>query len=136
MSSTLRFAKVPAHTLALLIAASSGAAAQLFGLYNPALTFPGLSQATVDTMHAAAAKLYLYGDRPVGAVETWTSPDATRGEVTLLHSFDSSNMPCRTVEYTIDAQGTVGGPNPNHFILTWCRVPTGFWKIVEVPPPG
>ena len=61
MSSILRSAKVPAHTLALLIAASSAAVAQL-GDYDPALEFPGLSQATLKGMHAAAAKLYLYED--------------------------------------------------------------------------
>jgi len=135
MSSIVRSAKLPAHALALLITASSAAVAQV-GFYDPALEFPGLSQTTLDSMHAAAAKLYLYEGHPVGTVETWTSPDGTSGEVKLLHSFDSSNMPCRTIDYTIDAQSTVGGPNPNHYILTWCRVLAGVWKIVEVPPPG
>jgi len=134
MSSILRSAKVPAHTLALLITASSAAAAQL-GDYDPALEFPGLSQATLNGMHAAAAKLYLYERQPVGTVETWTSPDGTSGEVKLVRSFDSSNMPCRTIDYTIDSQGTGRGLNPHDYILTWCRLPGGTWKIVEVPPP-
>ena len=111
MSSILRSAKVPAHTLALLITASSAAVAQL-GDYDPALEFPGLSQATLNGMHAAAAKLYLYERQPVGTVETWTSPDGTSGEVKLVRSFDSSNMPCRTIDYTIDSQGTGHGLNP------------------------
>ncbi|HKM62343.1 MAG TPA: hypothetical protein VJY39_07610 [Acidisphaera sp.] len=131
--SFLRSAKVPAYTFAWLIAASPAAVAQI-GLGNPALEFPGLSQATLDSMHAAAAKLY--EGRPVGTVEAWTSPDGTAGEVKLLHSFDAFNMPCRTIDYTIGAQSTVSGPNPNHYVLTWCRVPAGAWKIVQVPSPG
>jgi surface antigen len=86
-------------------------------------------------MHAAAAKLY--EGRPVGAVETWATPDGTMsGQVKLLHSFDSFNMPCRTIDYTIRFQGMLNSPIPDHYVLNWCRVPAGVWKIVQIPSPS
>ncbi|HEX3347385.1 MAG TPA: hypothetical protein VHS58_04705 [Acetobacteraceae bacterium] len=135
MSSILRSVKVPACALALLITAFSAAVAQV-ATYVPALDFPTLSQAAIDSMHAAAAKLYLHETQPIGTVETWTSPDGTSGAVKLLRSFDSFNMPCRMIDYTIDHRNPVDGPNPSHYILTWCRVSGDVWKIVQVPPPG
>ena len=133
MSPIRHFFRLPARALALLVAASPAAVAQQ-ALFDPALTFPGLSQAALNSMHAAAAKLY--EGHPVGAVETWASPDGTSGQVKLLHSFDSSKMPCRTIDYTIRVQGILNNPNPDHYVLNWCRVPPGVWKIVQIPIPS
>ena len=134
MSPISHFVRLPAHALALMVAITPAAVAQI-GDYDPALTFPGLSQGALDSMHAAAAKLA--EGRPIGTVEKWASPDGTMsGEVKLLHKFDSHNMPCGTVEYTIGVQGTLSASYPSHYILNWCRLPDGVWKIVPVPTPS
>ena len=118
---------------ALLVASAPAAFAQI-GDYDPALGFPGLSPPALASMHDAAAKLF--DGHPVGAVDAWTSPDGTAsGQTKLLHSFDAHNMPCRTIEYTVSFQGTLSTLYPNHYVLNWCRIPAGVWKIVPVPAP-
>ena len=83
-------------------------------------------------MHAAVARLYQ--GRAIGSVETWSSPETgASGEVKLLRVFNYQNMPCRTIGYNIKAGG---GSGPNNFILNWCQVPGGAWKIAQVPTPG
>jgi hypothetical protein len=134
MFSLRRVFGPPAWGLALLVAVSSPAVAQV-GLGNPALEFPGLSQAALDNMHAAAAKLF--DGRVAGAVETWATPDGgTSGTVQLLRSFTAYNMPCRTIDYVIELPGTLSTANPNHYVLNWCRIPAGAWKIVQIPTPN
>ena len=133
MSPIRRTALTSAHVLALLIAAAPAVRAQI-GDYDPALTFPGISHLTLEHVHAAAAKLF--EGHPVGATEPWSSPDQPlSGQAKLLNVFDSSNMPCRTIEYSLSIQGTMSAKYPGRYVLTWCRVPDGVWKIVEVPPP-
>ena len=134
MSSIFHYVRLPSQALALMLIASSPALAQ-FADFDPGLEFPGLSQATLGSMHAAAARLTHQDGAAVGTVEKWTSPDGTNGEVKLLRVFVSSRMPCRTVDYLIGPQDAADGPNPNDYVLTWCRLPAGMWKIVPVPPP-
>ena len=127
-----RFARLRAYAVgAALVAVSTAASAQV-GLGNPSLGEPPLSQAAIDRMHAAVARLYQ--DRPVGSVETWSSPETgASGEVKLLRVFNYQNMPCRTIGYNIK---TGAGTGPNDFTVSWCQVPGGAWKIAQVPAPG
>ena len=131
MSPIYHFFRLPLSVLALLVAVAPAAFAQ-FGDFDPGLEFPGLSEAALHSMHAAATKLF--EGRPVGAFDTWTSPDGTAsGQAKLLRSFDAYNMPCRTIEDTVSVQGTLSTLYPSHYVLTWCRLPAGVWKIVPVP---
>ena len=114
-------------------AASGGAVAQnLIGIGVPALEWPGLTKDDYDRMQAAAARLY--EGRSIGTIERWRSPDTRdAGEVKLVQSFDVKGMPCHTIDYTI--RFDTKRDRPDHYILNWCRVSDGTWKIVEVAPP-
>jgi surface antigen len=117
--------------LTLLIAAASSSGAVEFAT-GPSLAWPGLSQDDVDRMQAAAARLY--EGRSIGTVERWRSPDSKdAGEVKLIRSFESHGMPCRTIDYTIRFESRRN--SPNHYVLNWCRVEEGSWKLVELPRP-
>lgn len=89
---------------------------------------PGLSQDDLDRMSAAAARLY--EGRSIGTVERWRSPSSRNaGEVRLMRSFEANGMPCRTLEYTIRLESARA--SPDHYVVNWCRVPGGTWKMVE-----
>jgi len=116
--------------LAIVAAPFSGALAvgptdSLFGGQG----YGGLSQADLDHMNTAAA--LLYEGTPGRTVERWTSPATGRsGEIRLISSFEFRGMPCRRLDYTITAADQ---SNLGHYVMSWCRVPDGAWKMVEVP---
>ena len=98
----------------------------------PDLAWPGLSKDDIDRMHSAAARLY--EGRSIGTVERWRSPDSRNaGEVKLTHSFVSHSMPCRTLDYTVRFESAKD--SPNHYVVNWCKIPSGEWKIVELARP-
>jgi surface antigen len=100
--------------------------------FSTDLAWPGLTRDDVDRMHAAGARLY--EGRSIGTVERWRNPDTkTAGEIKLVRSFESHNMPCRRLEYTIRFE--VVRDAPRHYLLNWCKLPEGAWKIVELVPP-
>ena len=104
--------------------------AQLF-LPN-AVAWPGLTQDNLDRMNAAAARLY--EGKSVGTIERWRNPNTKdAGEVKLVRSFDSHGMPCRTLDYIIRFE--VSRDSPNHYVINWCKIQGGEWKIVELAPP-
>jgi len=112
---------------ALLIGSSSGAVA--LGLE---LGWPGLTDDDIVRMHAAAARLY--EGRSIGTIERWRSPASKdAGEVKLIRSFDANGMPCRTIDYLIRFE--TARDMPDHYVVNWCRVPGGIWKIVELAQP-
>ena len=89
----------------------------------------GLSRADLDRMNTAAA--LLYEGPPGSTVERWTSTFSGKsGEVRLVGSFNFHGMPCRKLDYTVTSTDQ---PAPGHYVMNWCRVPDGTWKIVEVP---
>ena len=95
----------------------------------PALAWPGLPQDDLDRMHAAASRLY--EGRSIGTVERWRSSDTKdAGEVELIRSFDTHGMPCRTISYRIRYESNRS--RLYHYMVNWCRVPSGEWKIVEI----
>ena len=115
-----------AMVLALSVALPAGVTAA--GIV-PEIAWPGLPQDDLARMEAAAARLY--EGRSIGTVERWRSPDTKNaGEVRLLHSFDSHGMPCRTIDYVIRFEDR--RDRPNHYVLNWCQVSEGTWKIVEL----
>lgn len=125
--SAVRFCPM---VLALLIApATSLMAAGPPPSIAPVIAWPGLPDDDIARMEAAAARLY--EGRSIGTIERWRSPETRNaGEVKLLRSFDSHGMPCRTIDYTIRFE--VQRDRPNHYILNWCKLPDGTWKIVEL----
>jgi surface antigen len=101
-------------------------------LLNNIVAWPGLTPDDIQRMEAAAARLY--EGRSIGTVERWRNPDTKNaGEVTLTRSFDIDKMPCRTVDYKFRFDSV--RHLPTHYIMNWCNVPDGGWKIVEVAPP-
>ncbi len=92
--------------------------------------FPGVPPDDVDRIHAAAARLY--EGRSSGTIERWQNP-ATKdaGKVQLIRIFDDKGMPCRTIRYTIHYKGN--RDRLDRYVVNWCRVPEGAWKIVDVP---
>lgn len=98
--------------------------------FTPNIYWPGLSQDDINRMEAAAARLY--EGRSIGTIERWRSPDSKNaGEVKLIRGFDTNNMPCRTIDYTIRFEERRN--LPNHYVVNWCKTPDGTWKIVELP---
>ena len=117
--------KVPLFAIAFGLASAARVHAAI-------ISWPELPQADLDRMNAAAARLY--EGRSIGTVERWRDPDTRdAGEVKLLHSFDEHGMPCRTIDYTIRFDKRRN--RPDHYVVNWCRVSDGSWKIVEIPVP-
>jgi surface antigen len=101
-------------------------------LLNSVVAWPGLTPDDIQRMEAAAARLY--EGRSIGTVERWRNPDTKNaGEVTLTRSFNIDRMPCRTVDYKFRFDSV--RHLPTHYLINWCRVPDGGWRIVEVAPP-
>ncbi len=106
--------------------------AQLPPLMTNEVAWPGLTRDDSDRMHAAGARLY--EGRSIGTVERWRSPESKdAGEVKLVRSFNTHGMPCRTLDYTIRFESV--RDKPTHYVINWCKVEGGEWKIVEVPAP-
>jgi surface antigen len=108
----------------------TGLAAAPGPLVGADLAWPGLSQSDVDRMQAAAARLY--EGRSIGTVERWFNPDTKNaGEIKLVKSFSSNGMACRELDYVIRFD-TVRN-SPTRYTSDWCKLPSGDWKIVELP---
>ncbi len=111
----------------LVIAPCSVASAQTVAL--PVLAWPGLTQDDVNRMHASAARLY--EGRSIGTVERWRSPGSRdAGEAKLVASFVAAGMPCRTIDYTVRFE--TARSRLDHYVLNWCQVSGGAWKVVEL----
>jgi surface antigen len=96
------------------------------------LAWPGLTQDDLDRMHAAAARLY--EGQSIGTVERWRSPQSQdAGEVKLIRTFSAYGMPCSELDYVIRFQ--TERDNPDHYVVNWCKLQNGEWKIVQIPSP-
>ena len=115
--------------LGTMAALPTGALAGAPTAYTSGMGWLGLSKWDLDRVNNAAALLY---QGPPGAtVERWSSPVSGKsGEVRLLRSFEFHGMPCRKLDYTVVSADQT---NQAHSVLSWCKVPDGAWKIVEVP---
>ena len=113
-----------------LSATTSGVVAA--GPILPNLGWPGLTEDDLVRMHSTVVRLF--EGKPVGSIEQWQNPDTNdAGEVGLIRTFEGHGMPCRTIEYRV--QFGRSGNNPDHFVINWCRVADGSWKIAELRPP-
>ena len=98
----------------------------------PVPAWPGLPKDDFDRMSAAAERLY--EGQSIGTIERWRSPDSKNaGEVKLTRSFQANGMQCRTIDYVI--RFNEKRDRPDHYVLTWCKLPDDGWKIVELPRP-
>jgi surface antigen len=117
---------------ALLLALPRTADAQISMRMIPS-AWAGLTEDDMARLSAAAARLY--EGTAIGTVERWRNPDTgNAGSVRLANSFTAKTMPCRALDYTIRFARNTNAPA--HYALTWCRIESGEWKIVETGPRG
>jgi hypothetical protein len=93
------------------------------------LTWPGLTGGDIERMGTASQQILQTASGDI--VVQWQNPDSNHaGAVRLIRSFDAHGMPCRTLNYTIRYEEL--GDSPDHYVVNWCRLPEGEWKIVEL----
>jgi surface antigen len=87
----------------------------------------GLSPEDNRLLFESVARLNAAEPSKVGSSEAWSNPQTkSSGTSTVLRVFHSSGMVCHLVRHQI----VVAGQPPGHqYRLTWCRTPTGEWKI-------
>ena len=116
---------------ALLAVLPAGARAQVNPVVPNQIWPGGLSQDDLRRMGAAAARLY--EGHAIGDVERWRNPDTgNAGLVRLTRRFESNGAPCRTLQYVIRVAQRPR--TPARYRITWCKLKTGEWKIVEAKP--
>ena len=87
----------------------------------------GLSPEDNQMLFESIARLNAAEPSQVGRSEAWSNPQTkSSGTSTVLQVFHSSGMVCHLVRHQI----VVAGRPPGHqYRLTWCRTPSGEWKI-------
>jgi hypothetical protein len=77
-------------------------------------------------MFESIARLNAAEPSQVGRSDGWSNPKTkSSGTSTILRIFRSGGMDCHLVSHHILA----GRPPSRDYRLTWCRTPTGEWKI-------
>ena len=109
--------------LAACIFLSAAAHAQV----NPFRRGPGLAPEDNQLLFESVARLNAAEPTQVGRSEAWSNPQTnSSGTSTVLRVFRSGGMACHLVRHHI----IVAGQPPGHsYRLTWCRTPSGEWKI-------
>jgi len=110
---------------ALWLAAGLPAVAQL----NP-MTQGGLDLTAEDWQlaEAAAAKLYLTEDKPIGSTETWANAQSgNHGTIELIQTGERQGMPCRRLQHDIRVKDVA---DPFRFTVDRCKTPEGDWKAL------
>jgi hypothetical protein len=74
----------------------------------------------------SAARVNAAAPGKVGQSDSWRNPQTnSHGTSTITRVFTSGGMPCHLVRHHI-----VAGPRPaSNYRFTWCRTPSGEWKI-------
>ena len=110
--------------LAALIVLPAGAAhAQI----NPFRGGPGLSPEDNRLLFDSIGRLNAAEPAKVGRSEAWSNPQTnTSGTSTILRVFRSGGMAGHLVRNHIVVAGQ---PRGHDYRLTWCRTPSGEWKI-------
>ncbi|HEY9548937.1 MAG TPA: hypothetical protein VIR45_05500 [Kiloniellaceae bacterium] len=81
-----------------------------------------------ELLEAAASKLYLTEDQPVGAVETWSNAESgNRGKIELVRVGDFQQMPCRRLQHEIKMKDAA---DLFRFTVDRCRTSGGEWKVL------
>ena len=86
----------------------------------------GLAPSDNQMVFESVARLNAVKPSKVGQSDSWSNPETkSSGTSTILRVFHSGGMPCHLVRHPIVA----GRPPPRDYRFTWCRTPTGEWKI-------
>jgi surface antigen len=87
----------------------------------------GLSPEDNQLLFGSVARLNEAEPSQVGRSEEWSNPQTnSSGTSTILRVFHSGGMVCHLVRHHV----VVAGRPPGHsYRFTWCRTPTGEWKI-------
>jgi surface antigen len=87
----------------------------------------GLSPEDNQLLFESVARLNAAEPGRVGRSEEWRNPQTnSSGTSTVLRVFHSGRMVCHLVRHSIIVAGR---PPARNYRLTWCRTPTGEWKI-------
>ena len=109
--------------LAALVLLPAAAQAQI----NPFRGGQGLSPEDNRLLFESIARLNAAEPAKAGRSEAWSNPQTnTSGTSTILRVFRSGGMACHLVRNHIVIAGQ---PPGRDYRLTWCRTPSGDWKI-------
>ena len=109
--------------LAALVLLPAAAQAQI----NPFRGGQGLSPEDNRLLFESIERLNAAEPAKVGRSEAWSNPQTkTSGTSTILRVFRSGGMACHLVRNHIVIAGQ---PPGRDYRLTWCRTPSGEWKI-------
>ena len=109
--------------LAALVLLPAAAQAQI----NPFRGGQGLSPEDNRLLFESIERLNAAEPAKVGRSEAWSNPQTkTSGTSTILRVFHSGGMACHLVRNHIVVAGQ---PPGRDYRLTWCRTPSGEWKI-------
>ena len=109
--------------LAALMALPAATHAQI----NPFRGGPGLSPEDNRLLFDSIDRLNAAEPAKVGRSEAWSNPQTnTSGTSTILRVFRSGGMAGHLVRNHIVVAGQ---PRGHDYRLTWCRTPSGEWKI-------
>lgn len=88
---------------------------------------PGLSAEDSRLLFASIAQLNAAEPAQIGRSERWSNPQTKSfGTSTILRVFQSGGMACHLLKHQI----VIAGRPPAHdYRFTWCRTPSGEWKI-------
>ena len=94
---------------------------------NPFRGGPGLAPEDNRLLFDSIDRLNAAEPAKVGRSEAWSNPQTnTSGTSTILRVFRSGGMACHLVRNHIVVAGQRRGRD---YRLTWCRTPSGEWKI-------
>src|SRR5215831_16675667 len=112
-----------ALAISFLLSAAAQAQVLPFGRYLGR----GLSREDNQMLFDSVARLNAAEPSKVGGSESWSNPQTkSSGTSTILRVFHSGGMLCHLVQHHIIVNGE---PRGRDYRLTWCRTPTGEWKI-------
>jgi len=87
----------------------------------------GLSPSDNQMVFESVARLNAAEPSTVGQSDSWSNPETrSSGSSTILRVFRSGGMACHLVRHHIVVPGQ---PLARDYRLTWCRTPSGEWKI-------
>jgi surface antigen len=87
---------------------------------------PGLAPSDNKMVFDSVARLNATEPSRVGQSDSWSNPETKNsGSSTILRVFHSGGMACHLVRHHIVTASSRG----RDYRLTWCRTPTGEWKI-------
>src|SRR3546814_19210265 len=100
-----------------------------FGQLND-ITRSGLDLTPEDweLMEAAASKLYLTEEAPVGTVETWSNQKSGNGgSIELIRAGEYQGVPCRRLQHDIKVKNAA---DPYRFNFDPCKTAGRVWTII------